>query len=569
MTMLLSVLRAAAHSVEHRAVRIRILEAELHGPVVAVESPPPGAQRPLHQARRVRRARRRAQLDVTSGVRVERAAVAKTPAAGGEAFPADLLGAHVRIGIDARNGMADQSDQRLDFRQRLRRAALRQGRIRQLTRAVAADAGTGEKTRLKIEVFRHDGHDRPGTAATGEHGVVAAPAEIGDARTEEAGETIGLEVAEARIVRGLDDHVRPGVETVVDCRREAAAARVGGAGRAHDRAGAVRADIEVRLRIFDRRGQPELVIGEVGGNPELRFPRPGEARHILCVDGERHILRSRHDAGLVERQQAPGLSGEDVQVPVGVVVLAVRLAQAGIVAVALVGIGGRRCALEIRFAVSGERLGGRRFTFDQQGEAALPRGEARLVLMILRAVRERDAVPVGRNIRNLVAAAEDAGAFDKPAELDRDATHPELPLLASVGHRLLAAGDRGGGHRRAGRRRCRVAELRRRLRVGRRRWCVACFLPRACGVLLRGPHLCVALREVALDVSQFVLQRLDLRLDGADPLIGVLRPRPRRQAFHSRQGRGDEQHRPYHPYRSHPESSALAPTCGGRPAADT
>src|ERR1700728_2277413 len=77
--------------------------------------------------------------------------------------------------------------------------------------------------------------------------------------------------------------------------------------------------LEANLPAFGRGGNRNSGT-KILDYAELRVAGPVVADDVLCVDGERNILVPRLDALTVLRQQTPGLAGDDVPAPVGVVV---------------------------------------------------------------------------------------------------------------------------------------------------------------------------------------------------------------------------------------------------------
>ena len=280
------------------------------------------------------------------------------------------------------------------------------------------------------------------------------------------------------------------------------------------------------LRAFHRQADVELVVVEALDDAQADVAAPHEARNVLRVDHAGAVLGARGDALAEHRQQAPALPAQHVEVVVGARVGGVELAGAQRVAVAFHRVRGDARAVEVGLVVRGQRgvvVGG---GLGQQRDAALPGRAAELVLVVVRALRERDAgVVAGRDVRGLVAAAEDAGRLDEAAQGDAHVADRELALLElrAARHVVLVAGHvlvwRAG-----------VTVAGRRGQRLRRHWPSAGVVANRAEPLLRfarlaaggggflpgGPDLGAARRQVVLHVVELAFQRPDLLLDRAD-----------------------------------------------------
>ena len=286
-------------------------------------------------------------------------------------------------------------------------------------------------------------------------------AEHADPVLEKARDAKQLVMAIAWIRRHLHDHVRRDVRAVGLTRRERGNAGVVVVGRSEVHAGAIAADGISRLRTLQRRGQPIFPVSEILGDAELRLPGPGEAGHVLLVDGERQVFLARRHADFEHGGQTPGLTGEHMHAKGVVVIRTVGLAKTRIVAVALVAVGGAGRTLQIQLRITSDVLVRVDVAVHQDGETALPGALAELALMIERRVRQRDpGVEVGGNVVDFVAGAVDAGALDEAAELDGQAANVELALMAGRAGLLVGGAHRAGVERRP------VCLRRRILRMG-------------------------------------------------------------------------------------------------------
>ena len=110
--------------------------------------------------------------------------------------------------------MANDPDERLHFRQRARGAARRNRRVRQLARAVAADAVTGQAATLKGQVVADDRQDEASPDTSAQPRVIVPVAHDGHAILHEAGDAIQLVMPIARVGGALQDHVRRDVGAI-------------------------------------------------------------------------------------------------------------------------------------------------------------------------------------------------------------------------------------------------------------------------------------------------------------------------------------------------------------------
>ena len=376
-------------------------------------------------------------------------------------------------------------------------------------------------------------------------------------------------MAIAGIGRRLDDDVRCHIVAVALAGVEGGDAGVvvvrGGA----DHTCAVGADGIGSLRALQR-GCQKILVFEVFGHPKLCLARPGEAWDVLLVDGHRQVLLPRSDAGLVHGGEAPGLAGQDVNPEIGVVVGAIDLTYPGIVAVALVAVGGASGALQVQLGVARNALGRGDVTLDQHAEAALAGAATELAFMVKRALTLGDAgVEVRRDVIDLVTGAIDAGTLKKAAELHRDAAEMKGALGAGVAGILIAGGEPAGIERgevslwrwhrgvsgaKAERQFLALAAARDEDGADRgKRPCLGLCLGLACcaGTRFgsfgsRRADVGVLGRHVASDMGKFGVQCLDLCLDRVNAR-GCLRHRWGRCHHYAQQG-ATQAHRTKHNY---------------------
>ena len=128
---------------------------------------------------------------------------------------------------------------------------------------------------------------------------------------------------------------------------------------------------------------------------------PGKARHILRFDDQRGHFLARRNTATVERQKRPVLAGQQVDAAVFAIPVdcAVEMADARVIAVALVRVGSLRCALEVEFAIHrqrGVRIG---LALRKEGHAALARRQSAFADVIVMCIGERNA----KTARNVVS----------------------------------------------------------------------------------------------------------------------------------------------------------------------
>src|SRR5262249_34177705 len=164
------------------------------------------------------------------------------------------------------------------------------------------------------------------------------------------------------------------------------AAGEGAAGSGRRDGGAAAKD---RRRILDRHadGDPR---GEVLHRADLPLSRVVEPNDVVRIDRERDVFLAWRHVNLVLRQQAPGLAGEEVKSPTGIVVGEIGMAKPRSPAVALVVIGRHADAQEVALIEPGDLLVRVDLALDEQRDPALPGASVKLMLVKERRERERN-----------------------------------------------------------------------------------------------------------------------------------------------------------------------------------
>ncbi len=193
---------------------------------------------------------------------------------------------------------------------------------------------------------------------------------------------LGFEMTEPGIERHLGDDVGIGVgrEGLVRGEQTGAVAAVIGIGVSLvvGEGGAVRVvAADDRLRAFDRNTGPQAVA-EILDEAGLGIAAPVEAGHVLRVDRHRYLFGPRHDAFRIRGQQAPGLTGQEVEAPGILIDLREELPETRLVAVAFARVRDVTGAEEIAFNIGREMRVGIDIGRHHAGQAALTGAEAQL-----------------------------------------------------------------------------------------------------------------------------------------------------------------------------------------------